>query len=236
MNILITGHKGFIGSHLCKALSNHKLIKIDKPTNLLNCNLNYKVDLVIHLAAIPGVRYSLKHPIKTIFNNVVSSYRIFKNFKCRILYASSSTVYEPYRNPYAFSKWIIEKIAPTNALGLRFHTVYNKKERPEMFCSKLFLNKITYIVKDTKRDFVHISDVIQCIKLLIKHNINKKTVDVGTGKTILLEKLVKNVKLIKRKFYDRKQNKADIRFLKKIGYKPKINFINYFNKVTSSKK
>ena len=232
MKILITGYKGFLGSHLCKALSPyHTLVKIDKPKNLLTCDLNCKIDLVIHLAAIPGVRYSLKNPIKTIFNNVYSSYRIFKKFKCRILYASSSTVYEPYRNPYAFSKWLVEKIAPRNAMGLRFHTVYNKYERPEMFCSKLFSNKITYIVKDTKRDFIHVSDVVKAIKILINNKVNEKYLDIGTGKVILLEKLIKNVKLIKRKFYDRKQNKADITVLKKLGFKPKIDFMSYFKKV-----
>ena len=192
MNILITGYKGFIGTHLKNHLSKkHTVIGIDKPDNLLNCSLKHDVDLVIHLAAIPGVRYSLKHPFKVLWNNIYTSYRIFKTFSCPILYASSSTVYEPWRNPYALSKWIVEKIAPSHATGMRFVTVYNRHERPEMFTS-----------------------------LLIKANDKPKTVDIGTGTSILLESLT-NVKKVNRKFYDRKDNKANIEYLKNKGWKIK---------------
>lgn len=221
MKILVTGHKGFIGSHLVNHLSKkHNVIGIDKPKNLINCSLNYDVDLVIHLAAIPGVRYSLRHPFKVLWNNVYTSYRIFKTFSCPILYASSSTVYEPWRNPYALSKWIVEKIASTTAVGMRFVTVYNEHERPEMFTSLLKRNKLKYVVKDTRRDFIHISDVMSAIDILIKDKDKPKTVDIGTGKSILLETLT-NVKKVKRKFYDRKDNKANIEYLKNKGWKIK---------------
>lgn len=221
MNILITGYKGFIGTHLKNHLSKkHTVIGIDKPDNLLNCSLKDDVDLVIHLAAIPGVRYSLKHPFKVLWNNIYTSYRIFKTFSCPILYASSSTVYEPWRNPYALSKWIVEKIAPSHATGMRFVTVYNRHERPEMFTSLLMSNKLKYVVKDTWRDFIHVSDVISAIEILIKANDKPKTVDIGTGTSILLESLT-NVKKVNRKFYDRKDNKANIEYLKNKGWKIK---------------
>jgi UDP-glucose 4-epimerase len=221
MKILLTGHKGFIGSHLINhLLKKHSVIGIDKPYNLMNCSLAHNVDCVIHLASIPGVRYSLKHPLKVLWNNIYTSYRIFKRFKCPILYASSSTVYEPWRNPYALSKWIVEKIAPPHATGMRFVTVYNKHERPEMFTSLLLRKKLKYVVKDTWRDFIHISDVLTAVDVLISDKDRPRTVDIGTGKSILLETLT-DVKKVKRKFYDRKDNKANITYLKSKGWKIK---------------
>ena len=65
MNILVTGHKGFIGSNLAKKLSNHTIIGVDLKDgdNVLDSNyINalfefYHFDAVIHLAAIAGVGY-----------------------------------------------------------------------------------------------------------------------------------------------------------------------------------
>ena len=62
MNILLTGCDGFIGKHLNTYLSTkHKIIGLDAKSgnNLLVCDLNYNVDLVIHLAARSGIKDSL---------------------------------------------------------------------------------------------------------------------------------------------------------------------------------
>ena len=104
MKILLTGSEGFIGQHLKSFLKDkHQLICLDKKTgnNLLTCDLDYDVDLVIHLAGLSGVRDSLDNPVDYWTNNVVATYRIFNQFKNgpKILYASSSTAYEPWRNP-----------------------------------------------------------------------------------------------------------------------------------------
>ena len=125
MNILLTGSEGFIGQHLQSFLKDkHHLICLDKKTgnDLLTCDLDYDVDLVIHLAGLSGVRDSLDNPVDYWTNNVVATYRVFNQFKNgpKILYASSSTAYEPWRNPYAMSKHYMESIAPHNALAMRF--------------------------------------------------------------------------------------------------------------------
>ena len=78
MKILLTGSEGFIGQHLKSFLKyKHQLICLDKKTgnDLLNCDLDYDVDLVIHLAGLSGVRQSLDNPIGYWDNNVVASYR-----------------------------------------------------------------------------------------------------------------------------------------------------------------
>ena len=134
MNILLTGSEGFIGQHLQSFLKDkYNLICLDKKTgnDLITCDLDYDVDLVIHLAGLSGVRDSLDNPVEYWTNNVVATYRIFKQFKNgpKILYASSSTAREPWRNPYAMSKFYMETIAPHNALGMRFTTVYGPNAR-----------------------------------------------------------------------------------------------------------
>ena len=126
MDILLTGCDGFIGKHLNTYLSTkHKIIGLDAKSgnNLLLCDLNYHVDLVIHLAARSGIKDSLDNPTDYWKNNVIASKRLFDHFKnTKILYASSSTVYEPFRNPYALSKYAMEQIAPNNSLG---YEIYN---------------------------------------------------------------------------------------------------------------
>ena len=59
MNILLTGHRGFIGSSLLKALElNHTVTGIDLQdgVDLLTCDFTNKhFDLIIHLAGRSGL-------------------------------------------------------------------------------------------------------------------------------------------------------------------------------------
>jgi nucleoside-diphosphate-sugar epimerase len=147
VRILLTGHKGFIGSTLLKALKlTHTVTGIDLQdgVNLLTYNFPEEFDLVIHLAGKSGVRESLLDPGAYWMNNVEASRRLFNRYpNTRILYASSSSAYEPDLNPYAASKYMLEELAVRhdNALGMRFHTVYSNTPRKNMFFDKLCNNK-----------------------------------------------------------------------------------------------
>jgi len=118
---------------------------------------NEKIDKVMHLAAMAGVRYSLKDPflyedvnIKGTMNllEMSAKYKI-KNF----VFASSSSVYGNNKkmpfcetdsvdtpiSPYAATKKCTELIAHVyshiyglNVSGLRFFTVYGPWGRPDM--------------------------------------------------------------------------------------------------------
>jgi nucleoside-diphosphate-sugar epimerase len=234
MKILLTGHLGFIGSDLYNELiKEHTVIGIDikDGKDLLTCDLNYTVDLVIHLAGIASVRDSLKDPLKYWHNNVLASQKVFDSFKdTRIIYASSSSAVEPSLNPYGFSKFALEKIAPKNSLGLRFTTVWAEDGRSDMFMSKLFKNNIQYITNH-HRDFVHVSDIISAIKLLMNKDITG-VMDVGTGISNSLKILVdlagiKNYESKLGDVYERMDNCADIKELRDLGWEPKVNVINY---------
>jgi nucleoside-diphosphate-sugar epimerase len=234
MKILLTGHLGFIGSALYNELiKEHTVIGIDikDGKDLLACDLNYTVDLVIHLAGLAQVRESLANPTKYWDVNVIASKRLFDAFpNTRIIYASSSSAYEPEKNPYAFSKFAMDKIAPAHSLGLRFTTVWCEGGRDGMFMTKLFENDISYITEHT-RDFIHVSDIISAIKLLMTKNITG-VIDVGCGISNSLKTLVnlagiKNYEFKQGNVYERMDNCANIKELKDLGWEPKVNVIEY---------
>ena len=239
MNILLTGSEGFIGKNLQSFLKdNHHLICLDKKTgnDLITCDLDYDVDLVIHLAGLSGVRQSLDNPIGYWDNNVVASYRVFNQFKNgpKILYASSSTAYEPWRNPYAMSKHYMETIAPHNALAMRFTTVYGPGAREKMLIPKILKDDVDYINVDHSRDFIHIQDLLTAIGTLIINPIPRKPkfVDVGTGVSNNLLDILShlNIEVKDRRMgtiFERKDNKANIGTLTKMGWLPTINLLDY---------
>jgi UDP-glucuronate 4-epimerase len=117
----------------------------------------WKPDVVIHLAAQAGVRYSLSNPESYVASNLVGHANLLE--ACRfapprhLLYASSSSVYganreQPFRETdrtdhpvslYAATKRANEGMSYSYshlfgipATGLRFFTVYGEWGRPDM--------------------------------------------------------------------------------------------------------
>jgi UDP-glucuronate 4-epimerase len=126
----------------------------------------YDFDVVFHLAAQAGVRYSLENPRTYVQNNVTGFFNVIecvKEFKVKkFIYASSSSVYGlnekvPFSTDqnvdrpvslYAATKKSNELFAHTysslyqiNTIGLRFFTVYGPWGRPDM-APFLFANSI----------------------------------------------------------------------------------------------
>jgi len=245
MKILLTGHMGFIGSHLYNFLCSercidngalgfkHQVIGLDLKDHqdLTFCDLNYDVDVVIHLAGLAQVRESLRNPTAYWEANVLASKRLFDAFpNTRIIYASSSSAYEPEKNPYAFSKFALDKIAPAHSLGLRFTTVWCEGGRDGMFMTKLFNNDIKYVTEHT-RDFIHVDDVVSAIDLLMTKDITG-VIDVGTGISNSLKTLadlagIKNYENKYGSMYERLDNRANIKELRDLGWEPKVNVIDY---------
>jgi len=191
MKVLITGAAGFVGFHAAKeflrrgwdvaGIDNFNdyydvALKRDRAANLAIsvhesdiCDLDAmrsifeseSPDVVLHLAAQPGVRYSILHPFiyqKTNvegFLNVLECCRHAKKVP-KLVFASSSSVYGgntklPFEESdkvdtpmslYAATKKADELMAHTYAhlykmqtIGLRFFTVYGSWYRPDMALS-----------------------------------------------------------------------------------------------------
>jgi len=235
MDILLTGSEGFIGQHLNKFLKDrhHNVICLDATTgnDLLSCDLKYSVDLVIHLAGLSGVRDSLERPTEYWEQNVIAGKRLFDYFKdTRIIYASSSTAHEPWKNPYAMSKYSLEQIAPENSIGCRFTTVYGPNARETMLIPRILRNDVPYINTNHSRDFIHVNDLVRAIDSLINSNL-KGITDIGSGHTNNLVELIDyfgiDCKRVVGEQTERLDNLADNALLNNIGWEPQINLYEY---------
>ena len=230
MKILLTGHKGFIGHHLHKRLSkNYQIIGIDikDHSNILSAQLP-EVDLVIHLAGVGGVRQSLENPKHYWDNNVVATHKILKHYKDkRVLLASSSSQYEPWLNPYAASKHVIENIPHANKVAMRFHTVYGATNRQGMFFDKLLMGTLEYVTPHS-RDFVHIDDVCDAIEILIGSDFIGP-IDIGTGQSIFVKDIAPNLEVQPGSILERQTSKADPTQMKKLGWSPKWTVQKFLN-------
>ena len=237
MNILLTGHKGFIGSSLIKALElNHNVTGIDLQDgdDLLTYEFtNQEFDLIIHLAGRSGVRESIKDPGAYWVNNIEASRRLFDRYEnTRILYASSSSAYEPDLNPYAASKFVLEELASRypNTLGMRFHTVYSNTPRKNMFFDKLFNNNLEYVTRHY-RDFVHLYDVIDAINILIEADYVNGVLDIGSGTPVKIQDLVSNLPIKLTTPHERQWTCANLEKMKALGFKPKYSIKEFLTNV-----
>jgi len=258
MKILLTGHRGFIGSALLERLRKHnQVIGIDlkdgwdrdglnNSQDLQTCEFNEEFDLIIHLAGKSGVRESLKDPAGYWYNNVEASRRLFERYSnTRILYASSSSAYEPDLNPYAASKYVLEELAERynagNMLGMRFHTVYSDScPRENMFFNKLRNGTLEYTTKHY-RDFIHLHDLLDAIEILIRNTHVNGIIDIGTGNPVKIQDLAPDLPVRLNTPGEREFTCANIEKMKALGFKPKYtvekfltnqgndNIINLFN-------
>jgi len=130
---LVTGHKGYIGSHLYKKLKElgHEVQGIDlkEDHDILKDLKEYsdgsgrfhphywefKPEYVFHLACIPRVPYSIENPVSTMQNNVLTTSYVLNFAKKvgakRVIYSGSSSVVgngKGPNSPYGLQKLISE--------------------------------------------------------------------------------------------------------------------------------
>lgn len=172
---------------------------------------NIKIDKIIHLAALAGVRDSFKNEMEYFDVNVSGTINMLKiaaelNIS-RFLFASSSSVYgnrngemreddatDPI-SPYAFSKVIGEDICKYidkkfDIVCMRFFSVYGKSQRPDLLFSSIERSiredKELIIYGDgTKiRDWTHVDFIIESIKNLMQCRLDNmcEIINIGNGK------------------------------------------------------
>lgn len=139
---------------------------IEKKATFNKIFKKYNFNLVVHLAAQAGVRYSFDNPQKYINSNIIGFFNLLENIKKKrktaLIFASSSSVYGNIKKKiysedlncnkpkqlYASTKLSNELMAYSyhdlyslKVIGLRFFTVYGPFGRPDMSILK-FTRKI----------------------------------------------------------------------------------------------
>ena len=235
MKVLVTGHHGFIGSHVYEHLLSHghEVDGYDRPFDLGNFKTNKKYDVVIHLAANAAIREAVTNPDIFWENNVIKSQPIFdycRENNVRCLYASSASVYEWWINAYAISKKVNEIQAPPNSVGMRFFNVWAERvSRSDMLYRMLEEKTATYLTRH-KRDWIHVNDIVTAIATLIPSSYNG-VLDVGTGNPVSVIDLANKMGMghlpIKEDTPgERETTCADISQLMELGWTPTIDILN----------
>ena len=182
-----------------------KLLKNKANVRFLNqdiLNINFEkefddLDLIIHLAAQPGVRLPPNKNYLYVENNIKTQLKLLEHVRTsntKLIYASSSSVYGERGKKvlkendvntfpvsmYGLSKKFCEEMSLNykanyllNSVGLRFFTVYGSWGRPDMavfkFTEAIKNNQeiIIYNSGNLYRDFTHISDIVLGIRSII---------------------------------------------------------------------
>ena len=180
----------------------------------------YKIDIVVHIAALAGVRKSIENPLEYVdvdikgTVNLLEHSRIYKVKK--FIYASTSSVYGlnaiPFKeednikspiSPYAAAKHAGELFCKTyhtlygmEVVCLRFFTVYGPRQRPEMaihyFVKTIDEGELISIFGDgtSSRDYTYIDDIIKGIVASIYLNCEFEIFNLGNSNPTKLNNLI----------------------------------------------
>ena len=236
MKFVVTGGAGFVGSHLVKLLVNegHKITvidnlhkgKIENLSSVINEIKFEKIDIrdfhsiekvlknidgVFHQAALTVVQDSFERKKEYYDVNVLGTENIFKlakENKFKIVYASSSSVYGHKQqtpinedgdrkpiNPYGETKledeYLFEKYSKldTSIIGLRYFNIFGEGQTMEYagvitkFLDRIKDKKPPIIFGDGSqiRDFVSVNDVAKANLMAMTSDISNSLVNIGTG-------------------------------------------------------
>jgi GDP-4-dehydro-6-deoxy-D-mannose reductase len=232
--VVITGGKGFVGRHLERELKENKyrVVIWDKPEVDITKSETYREELkkikpewVVHLAAIASVGQSLKEEELTYRVNVEGTRRLLETVQevspvTKVLVVSTADIYgqgsstplpelklaecRP-KNPYAQSKWQMEKIIEENFL----ERVIVVRPFPHIgpgqskgfvtadFASQLATGGEVMRVGnlEARRDFTDVRDVVRAYRLLLERGELGEVYNIASGRAVsvqeILEKLIK---------------------------------------------
>ena len=184
MKILVTGHKGYIGSKLFNKLDDginiiHG-IDLKDGRDVLHHLSNTSYDYVFHLAAFPSVQQSVEEPSGTFRNNAYATSVLLewaKNHNVKRVIFSSSAAAASVTSPYGLHKRISEQecrlysqLYGLDTVCLRYYNVYSEDQIYGGSYSTAISAWMQMIREgrelridgdgEQTRDFVHVYDVV----------------------------------------------------------------------------
>ncbi len=176
---LVTGHQGYIGTHLYRELRDqgHEVIGIDYKNDPSQDLLTvfqkdksyelFKPEVIFHMACIPRVAYSMEYPVETMTNNVLATTKVLdfanKVKAKRVIYSGSSSVVgdgKSPNSPYGLQKLVSEmecllyaKVFNIDTVTLRYFNVYSPDQSALGPYATAISNYMQYI-RDGKNPFI----------------------------------------------------------------------------------
>ncbi len=244
MKYLVTGGCGFIGSNLVRTLVNkgHDVTIIDnlstgsidniKPLDLQIVNSIEKINLlggfdgIFHLG-MPSSTPLYREDRKLVGKNISEFIIIMehaKEYKTKVVYASSSSLYNGNKIPfkedmniiptdfYTETRYAIERLSKVyydfygvKSIGLRLFSVYGDNERSKGRFANLVSQILwakesgevfdVYNKGETLRDFIHVDDVVEAFIKAMDSSRGWDIFNIGTGKAYTINDIIKVVGL-----------------------------------------
>ncbi|MBI5159756.1 SDR family NAD(P)-dependent oxidoreductase [Candidatus Micrarchaeota archaeon] len=218
-----SGKEKNIQKHVDGKNKNFQLVRADILDFEKLCASIKGCDAVVHLAAQPGVRYSLENASEVAKINVDGTVNVLeacvKSTVKKLVFGSSSSVYgdveklparEEYAcnpiSPYGASKLAGEKFCEcySRMFGLqipilRFFTVYGPRQRPDMGIHKFVKavmdgGEITVFGGGKQtRDFTFVSDIVEGVSSAVDKKVETTPINLGGGNNISVNELVKAI-------------------------------------------
>ncbi|MCW4021445.1 MAG: NAD-dependent epimerase/dehydratase family protein, partial [Candidatus Bathyarchaeota archaeon] len=171
-----------------------------------------RFDAVFHLG-IPSSSPMYKQNPKLVgeaINDMIEILEYAKETDCKVVYASSSSIYNGNEPPYSEDmptyvtdyytecRYAIERLAKlyntlhgVKSVGMRFFSVYGPKEKYKGRYANIVSQFLWIMAKNEKpvifgngsqtRDFIHVSDVVEALILAMEKDFECEIFNVGTG-------------------------------------------------------
>lgn len=203
--ILITGHRGFIGSNLHKRIPDALGIDLRDGQDLLTCELPENIDVIYHLAAQSGVESSWHDPLYDL-NNIRITARLVKEYpNAKIIYANSCASLNA-NSPYGFSKKASAdylKKFHTDYVSCVFPNIYGEGSRSVIEVFKGKEEVPVYGDGLSIRDYVHVDDIVEGLLKAMNWSIGEYFMGSGKGTTVLELTKGKKIKFLPARKEDR---------------------------------